>query len=243
MISEIAEKIASGATVTVLTGAGVSAPSGVPTFRGEDGLWKNFRAEDLATAEAFEQDPEMVWEWYNWRRELIRKCEPNAAHRILAKWEKKYPNFSLITQNVDGLHKRAGSKNHILFHGSIWKMKCWDDCEESPDSWWDEKEYTDIPKCPHCGGLARPGVVWFGESIDRTVLNDSFEKTKCELFFSIGTSSLVFPAASLIHEAHMRGAQTVEINLEECAASSEVDLHLKGSADEVLEEIDRAIGE
>lgn len=226
-----------------MTGAGVSAASGVPTFRGPDGLWKNFRPESLATADAFQRDPKLVWEWYDWRRQLLATKEPNRAHEILAAWSHRYPNFRLITQNVDGLHERAGSRNVIRFHGSIWEVLCWNNCRTSPKRWWDDTApFPDIPpKCPHCNGLIRPGVVWFGEGIDPDVLRHATQALDCDVFFTIGTSSLVYPAASLVHEAKQRGAYTVEVNIESTPASGLLDLPLEGPAEDVLDQIERLI--
>jgi NAD-dependent deacetylase len=236
MLEQLAARMKPDARITVLTGAGVSAASGVPTFRGPEGLWKNFRPESLATVEAFRQDPRLVWEWYDWRRQILSTKKPNRAHEVLASWSRRYPNFTLITQNVDGLHERAGTQNVIRFHGSIWEVSCWNDCRQLRSRWWDETvPYPRIPpKCPHCAGLIRPGVVWFGEAIDPEVLRRSAEAVECDIFFTIGTSSLVYPAASLVHEAKRRGAYTVEMNLEPTPASSTLDLALQGPAEDLL---------
>jgi NAD-dependent deacetylase len=229
--------------ITVLTGAGVSAASGVPTFRGPDGLWRNFRPESLATPEAFRRDPKLVWEWYDWRRQILSTKKPNRAHEVLAGWSRRYPRFTLITQNVDGLHERAGTQNLIRFHGSIWEVLCWSGCSGSPDRWWDETvPFPSIPPpCPHCGGIIRPGVVWFGEGIDPNVMSRSIDALDCDLFFTIGTSSLVYPAASLVHEAKSRGAYTVEMNVESTDASALLDLALQGPAEELLDELERRL--
>ena len=235
-LSALSERLTPDARITVMTGAGVSAASGVPTFRGPDGLWKNFRPESLATAEAFQRDPKLVWEWYDWRRQVLSTKTPNRAHEVLAAWSKRHPNFKLITQNVDGLHERAGTGNLIRFHGSIWEVQCWNKCGSSPARWWDETiPFPEIPpKCPHCDGLIRPGVVWFGEGIDPDVLRRSADALDCDIFFTIGTSSLVYPAAALMHEAKGRGAYTVEINLESTPSSKSADLALQGPAEEIL---------
>jgi NAD-dependent deacetylase len=227
-----------------MTGAGVSAASGVPTFRGADGLWKQFKPESLATAEAFERDPKLVWEWYDWRRQKIAACEPNAAHHVLAKWSTHFPNFNLITQNVDGLHERAGTANAIRLHGSIWEVLCWDRCAQSPARWRDDTApYAKIPpECPHCGGLIRPGVVWFGEALDPDVVDRAAAATDCDIFFTIGTSSVVYPAAGLVDQARRNGAFTVEINLEATPASGAVDLTLRGPAETILVEIEDRLG-
>jgi NAD-dependent deacetylase len=236
MLEQLAARMKPHSRITVLTGAGVSAASGVPTFRGPNGLWKNFRPESLATAEAFQRDPRLVWEWYDWRRQVLSTKQPNRAHEVLAAWSKRYENFALITQNVDGLHERSGAQNVIRFHGSIWEVSCWDNCGQAPARWWDETvPYPRIPPaCPHCGGLIRPGVVWFGEGIDQEVLRRSSAALDCDIFFTIGTSSLVYPAASLVHEAKRRGAFTVEMNIEPTPASAELDLALEGPAEELL---------
>jgi len=239
-MAALAARLKPDTRITVLTGAGVSAASGVPTFRGPDGLWKTFRPESLATPEAFQRDPKLVWEWYDWRRQVLSTKKPNRAHEILAAWSKRFPNFTLITQNVDGLHERAGSNNVIRFHGSIWEVLCWNNCGAAPARWWDETvPFSRIPPaCPHCGGLIRPGVVWFGEGIDPDVLRRSVEALDCEVFFTIGTSSLVYPAASLVHEAKRRGAYTVEMNVEATPSSGSLDLALQGPAEELLHQVE-----
>ena len=157
-----------GGPVTVLTGAGVSAASGVPTFRGPDGLWKRHRPEQLATPEAFARDPALVWEWYAWRRDRVAACRRTARTMSLRTGVAGTVPSTLITQNVDGLHERAGTREVIRFHGSIWELRCWTGCRGAPERWWDEpRTLPDLPpRCPQCGGLARPGVVWFGEAID-----------------------------------------------------------------------------
>ena len=236
----VASHLKAGARITVLTGAGVSAASGIPTFRGPDGLWNNFRPETLATAEAFRRDPRLVWEWYDWRRQVIATKQPNGAHDVLSRWSRRFPGFTLITQNVDGLHERAGTENVVRFHGSIWEVCCWDRCKSSPSRW--RNDLAPLPQippeCPHCGGLIRPGVVWFGEGIDAEVVQRSTEALNCDVFLTIGTSSLVYPAAGLLAEAKARGAFTVEMNLEQTPASSLVDIALKGKADELLMALD-----
>ena len=223
---------------TVLTGAGVSAASGIGTFRGSDGLWKNFRAEDLATPEAFARDPHRVWEWYDWRRQKIAAARPNRAHEVLASWSRRQAAFRLITQNVDGLHERAGTEHVTRFHGSIWDIRCSKRCGGSGSSWVDTRApLPELPvRCPDCGGLARPGVVWFEEPIDPEVLRQAQEALDCDVCLVVGTSSVVYPAAALALEARQRGAWTVEINPEPGAA--DVDLAIVGKAEEVLPEID-----
>ena len=226
-----------------MTGAGVSAASGVPTFRGEDGLWSNFRVEDLATAEAFARDPRPVWEWYEWRRNTIAACAPNRAHEVLAQWSRRYPTFNLITQNVDGLHERAETRNVVRFHGSIWEISCWERCSASPARWQDETApFPSLPpRCPYCGGLARPGVVWFGEAIDAEVLERSLAALECDVCLVVGTSGIVYPAAGLADEARRRGAFTVEVNPEPTDATRRFDLAIPGRAEVVLDELERML--
>ena len=201
----------------------MSAASGVPTFRGAGGLWKNRQAQQLATPEAFRQDPALVWEWYAWRRQVIAGCQPNAAHRTIGRWSKR-PGFTLVTQNVDGLHERSGTRNVIRYHGSIWSMKCSGACGESD---WDDLRvplHPCPPTCPSCGALARPGVVWFGEAIPPAAARAAQAATACDVFLSIGTSAVVYPAAGEFAEARSRGAFTVEINPDTTAAAVDVAL-------------------
>jgi len=235
---ELISRLRAARTLVVVTGSGVSAASGVPTFRGDEGLWRTFRAEDLATPEAFAHDPQTVWEWYDWRRATIARCTPNAAHEILAKWSTR-PGFTLITQNVDGLHERAGTQNLIRFHGSLWDLRCAAEC--GAPAWEDRRVPIDPlpPACPSCGGLARPGTVWFGETIDPDVLERSSQAAEgAELFLSVGTSSLVYPAAALMHLARRSGAFIVEINPGATGASHTVDLPIAAPAEAALPMLD-----
>jgi NAD-dependent deacetylase len=238
---ELVTRLRAARAVVVVTGAGVSAASGVPTFRGKDGLWRNFRSEDLSTPEAFAHDPRTVWEWYDWRRSTIAGCKPNAAHDVLAKWSAR-PGFTLITQNVDGLHERAGTANVIRFHGSIWELRCAAEC--GAPAWEDRTSPLPSlpPTCPSCGGLARPGVVWFGETIDPDVLERSSVAAEgAEVFLSIGTSAQVYPAAGLVHLAKRAGAFTVEINPGASDASHTVDLPIAAPAEDALPMLDARV--
>ena len=217
--------------ITVLTGAGVSAASGVPTFRGAGGLWRNRQAQQLATPDAFEHDPALVWEWYAWRRQVISACAPNAAHDVIAQWSRR-PRVTLVTQNVDGLHERAGTRGVIRYHGSIWLLKCSAGCG-APD--WEDLRVPLAPlppRCPRCTALARPGVVWFGEPIPPAALRAADAATACDVFLSVGTSSVVYPAAGLIAAAKARGALTVEINPEPTGA--DVDIAIPLPAEDAL---------
>ena len=230
-LGELRERLHAAKRVTALTGAGISAASGVPTFRGPDGLWRNYRPEDLATPQAFRRDPLLVWQWYDWRRTLMSRCRPNAAHETLAQWSRR-EGFTVITQNVDGLHELAGTSNVIRFHGSIWHLRC-----ASCASEWEDRAapLSELPPtCARCGGIARPGVVWFGEAIDPAILTRCESTLSCDLFLSIGTSSVVYPAAGLIHAARRSGAFTVEINPASTEATGDVDLVIAMPAEDAL---------
>lgn len=221
-------------SVAVLTGAGISAESGVPTFRGEGGLWRSFRAEDLATPHAFQRDPRLVWEWYDWRRGLIGHCQPNAAHFALVEMEPHFDEFVLVTQNVDGLHRLAGSRNVVELHGNIWGLRCTAGCG-SP---WEDRtvHLPEIPPhCPRCGALARPDVVWFGEALPGDALDVAFATVqRCQVMLVIGTSALVHPAASLPLVALQRGAYVVEINPQPTPLSDAVDEAIREPAADAL---------
>lgn len=232
------------ARIAVLTGAGVSAASGVPTFRGPGGLWRNVRPEDLATPDAFARDPRLVWEWYDWRRQRVAACEPNPAHHVLAAWSRRFPGFTLITQNVDGLHERAGTARVLRMHGSIWDVGCWHACASAPHRWRDDTvPFTTLPPpCPHCGGPLRPGVVWFGEALDGDVLARCVEAAAtADVFLTIGTSSVVYPAAGLLEVARGRGAITVEINPDDTPSSAGIDVRLAERAEVALPAIEAAL--
>ena len=227
--------LAESERVAVLTGAGISAESGVPTFRGEDGLWQGFRATDLATPQAFARDPKLVWNFYNWRRELLAPLQPNPAHEALIHLEEKIPQFSLITQNIDDLHHRAGSKNLVELHGNIWMVRC-TQCHVVSRN--EEVLLPELPACKECDGLLRPHVVWFGEQLDPTILDKAVAAIRsCDTMLVIGTSALVQPAASLAIVAKEQGARVVEINLESTPYSHKLDLALRGKAGEILPQV------
>lgn len=228
----VKERLAEAQAITVLTGAGISADSGVPTFRGADGLWRNFRAEDLATPEAFARDPHLVWEWYNWRRELIATKHPNAAHQAVGELERRYEQFWLITQNVDGLHRAAGSRKLSEIHGNIWMVRC-TACGFIEDN--RDVPITIHPTCQHCNGLLRPHIVWFGESLSPEDLTRCASVLKtCDVLLVIGTSGVVYPAAGFASIAKEAGAYVVEINLDTTPQSDLVDLSLQGRAKDVV---------
>jgi NAD-dependent deacetylase len=238
-VAALARRLAQAKRITITTGAGVSTASGIPTFRGPGGLWKSFRPEDLATPGAFARDPALVWEWYDWRRGLIAAARPNAAHEVIAQWTRERPATTLITQNVDGLHERAGSADVIRLHGSIWMLRCWAGCDPGRRGWIDESVPLAPcpPRCPHCHALARPGVVWFGEALDIEILSRASAACDCDLFLAVGTSAVVYPAAGLLHLARQHGAFTVEINPDSTEASTAVDLALRGKAEEILPQL------
>jgi NAD-dependent protein deacetylase/lipoamidase len=237
-IENAARRLSAARRVTVLTGAGVSAASGIPTFRGAAGLWRKFRPEDLATPQAFARDPRLSWEWYDWRRGIVAGCLPNRAHDVLAGWSRRLAGFELVTQNVDGLHERAGTDHVTRLHGSIWTLRCWQQCGTPP--WVDLRVPLDPlpPRCPACDGLARPGVVWFGESLDAADLSRADAACHCDVLFVVGTSSVVYPAAGLSNVARARGAFVIEINPEATPLSSAADLHVTATAEEALHDID-----
>jgi NAD-dependent deacetylase len=225
--------LAAARKLTILTGAGISADSGVPTFRGADGLWRNFRPENLATPEAFERDPRLVWEWYNWRRELIATKQPNPAHHTVATLEQRWADrMWLITQNVDGLHRAAGSQRLSEIHGNIWKVRCTGCGVVSENR---EIPLPPLPACRLCQALLRPHIVWFGESLweeDLRCCNEALRD--CDLFLVIGTSGIVYPAAGFASVAKESGALVIEINLDDTPQSDLVDLSLQGRAKDLL---------
>jgi len=217
--------------LAVLTGAGISAESGIPTFRGAGGLWKEYKPEDLATPEAFARDPRLVWEWYDWRRGLIAKAAPNAAHRALVTLERLKPRFTLITQNVDGLHDLAGSGKILKLHGDIWRMRCTECGANFPNR---RVPLGKLPPHCACGGLARPGVVWFGEPLPEGMMQEAeHAASAAQVFLAIGTSATVYPAAGLIPFAKKAGAKVIEINPEP-GARDLADCVLEGPAGEWL---------
>ncbi len=230
---ELLTRLRTCARVAVLTGAGISAESGVPTFRdAQDGLWARFNPQDLATADAFRRNPALVWDWYAYRRNLVSAARPNAGHRALAALEKRFPHFTLITQNIDSLHQEAGSCNVIELHGNIRRVRCFD-CGAPAETWQEDADRP--PRCETCGGLLRPAVVWFGEALPRRALEKALQAARsAQVFFSIGTSGLVEPAASLPFVARSAGALVVEINLERTPLSDAADYAFHGKAGEIL---------
>ncbi|MFO0983528.1 MAG: NAD-dependent deacylase [Planctomycetota bacterium] len=237
--SDLVENLRRAHHVAVLTGSGISAESGVPTFRdAQTGLWARFQPEELATAQAFRRDPKLVWEWYAWRRELVARASPNAGHLALVSMQARVPVFTLITQNVDGLHQRAGSHGVIELHGSLARNRCFNE-GVVVDSW--QETGAIPPRCPRCGGSLRPDVVWFGEALPAGALETGLHAVRtCDLLLTIGTSAMVQPAAALPYEALMRGIAVAEINLGETPLSTEATFALHGKAGEILPELVRA---
>ena len=227
-MSVAAKRLREARRVLVLTGAGISAESGVPTFRGPGGLWRQYRPEDLATPEAFARDPVLVWEWYAWRRELIAPLAPNAAHRALAALEERTPELLLATQNVDGLHALAGSRRLVELHGTIWRLRCLG-CSEAT-----EDRRVPLPTLPPrcaCGALLRPDVVWFGEALPDAAIAQAFLAARqAEVVLVVGTSSLVYPAAALPQVARAAGAFVIEVNPEPTPLTAHADVSLRGTA-------------
>jgi NAD-dependent deacetylase len=230
----VLDRLRSAERIVALTGAGISAESGVPTFRdAQTGLWAKYRAEELATPEAFLLSPRLVWDWYAWRRSLTQKAEPNAGHIALAQLAELVPSFTLITQNVDSLHQRAGSHEVVELHGNIDTTLCFQERRVVTDA-----EFVDDgvnpPRCP-CGALLRPGVVWFGESLPRAALERAERAAaSADVLLSIGTSSLVHPAASLPERAQRQGALLIEVNPHPTPLTPQVDVALSGPAGQLL---------
>jgi NAD-dependent deacetylase len=230
--ADLIDELKTARHVVVLTGAGISAESGVPTFReAQTGLWANYNPQELATPEAFKHNPKLVWDWYTWRRELAANAQPNPGHLALARMEALVPNLTVITQNVDSLHQRAGSRTVIELHGNINRIIC--SRERTVVTEWAETDA--VPVCPDCGALLRPDVIWFGENLPTDALAVAYHAAgDCDIFLSVGTSALVQPAASLPVRAIEQSIMTIEINLNPTPLTSYVDYHLAGPSGEVL---------
>ncbi|MFX0078200.1 MAG: NAD-dependent protein deacylase [Candidatus Hermodarchaeota archaeon] len=218
-----------------LTGAGISKESNVPTFRGKDGLWGQYNAMDLATPQALAQNPKLVWEWYTWRQDLISKCQPNPAHFTLAEWEKRGILKAVITQNVDGLHRQAGSGKVLEVHGDIWRVKCTACSYRTRLS----KPAIGIPTCPDCGANLRPDVVWFGEGLPSTIMDEVFSHLeRADAIIVIGTSALIQPSASFPLIVKRHGGAILEVNIEATPLTPIADIHLNGKAGRILSQLD-----
>ena len=245
MLPAVADAVRAARSVVALTGAGISAESGVPTFRGEEGLWRSFRPEDLATADAFARDPSLVWSWYRWRRQIIAGVRPNPGHVALARLEARLPRFTVLTQNVDGLHGLAGSVSVVKLHGNIWRARCTVEpgriVDERPSDPSCSPDSHELPRCG-CGALLRPDIVWFGETLDAKVLAQATEAVRtCDVLLIVGTSGLVYPVAALPEAARHAGATLVEINVARTPLTVIMDHVLRGPAGVVLPALDAAV--
>jgi len=231
--SHLLERLRAAKSVVALTGAGISAESGVPTFRdAQTGLWARYSPEDLATPQAFHRNPRVVWEWYRWRRQLVLEAEPGSGHAALVELSRRFDNFCLITQNVDGLHQRAGSTGVIELHGNLFRNLC---AREGNEVELDPDDQTTPPRCPQCGGPVRPGVVWFGEALSPSLLESASRAcSKADVLLVVGTSGMVHPAASLPAMAKSAGAFVVEINPDPTPLSGLMDLSLREKAGSAL---------
>ncbi len=230
-IEEAARKMAACRSIVVLTGAGISHESGIPTFRGaQDGLWAKYDPYRLATRDGFRADPRLVWEWYTYRRGLVEKAGPNPGHHALVRLERLVEEFSIITQNIDGLHRRAGSSSVVELHGNINRNRCFE--EDIPVEEWDDSSIP--PRCA-CGSYIRPDVVWFGESLPQEVMSRALSCCEsCDVVMVVGTSVLVQPAASLPFIALERGAWVMEVNTDPTPLSKRADLVMPGKSGEIL---------
>jgi len=245
-IQQAADYLKKAQNIVILTGAGVSKESGVPTFRDAlDGLWARYDPEDLATPSAFQANPKLVWDWYEYRRELVRAARPNPGHFALAKLQKQHPSLTIITQNVDDLHEQAGSTDVIHLHGKIARSKCFYHCQGEPT-------YVDVsqiefdegpPACPHCGRWVRPDVVWFGEMLPQDEISTAFTASQhADVALVVGTSGLVTPAATLPTIAKQAGAAIIEVNPAESGITPIADIKLDGTSGDMLPQVLKAMG-
>lgn len=236
---EAARVLRGARRVVAFTGAGVSAESGVPTFRGTGGLWEGHRVEQVATPEAFAADPLLVWRFYEQRRINLHRCRPNPAHEVLARWQERFSSFVLTTQNVDGLHEDAGSREVLHLHGSIWRVRCLVCGAEREDR---TAPFPSLPPRCSCGGLLRPAVVWFGEALPIEVLETSMTACeRCDVLLVVGTSAVVYPAAGLVEVAAWAGATVIEVNPQPSALASLAQVALRGPAGVLLPQLEAAL--
>jgi len=239
-LEEARRWLAGAERVAVLTGAGISHESGIPVFRGPSGLWRQYRPEELATPEAFARDPRLVWEWYDWRRSVVAGAEPNPGHYALVELERRTPDFTLITQNVDGLHDRAGSHRLLKLHGDLWTLRCVGCSAETVNRTVPLPEMP--PRCS-CGGLLRPGVVWFGETLPVDALQQALlAAERAQVCLVVGTSAVVQPAASLPLLARRAGARVIEVNAESTPLSPLAEASFLGPAGVLLPQLVETTG-
>jgi NAD-dependent deacetylase len=239
---ELRARFLAARRVAALTGAGISAESGVPTFRGGGGTaiweWRGRPVSELSSAELLAADPKLVWEWFDYRRGLVKNVRPNPGHAALAKWAARFEAFTLVTQNIDGLHAAAGSKRPLELHGNLWRGRCvrCGATRELP-----ETPLREMPPRCACGAPLRPDVVLFGEMLPEGVYAEALEAaSRCDLFFVVGTSAVVYPAAYLPMEARSAGAYVIEVNPEETELTGRVEATVLGKAGEILPEFERA---
>lgn len=230
---ELIDRLERATKILFFSGAGISAESGIATFRGEEGLWKKFKAEELANFSAFMKNPDLVWEWYQYRRKIVDSAKPNPGHLAIAQFENYYDDVTVVTQNIDNLHRRAGSKNIYELHGNIEKNFCVE-CKERYD-FIKFEDTGEVPHCSKCNGLIRPDVVWFGEMLPQQTFTEAEDKAKkCEICFITGTSGIVYPAAYIPLTAKEYGAYLVEINVEYTDMSYNCDCTLIGKSGKIL---------
>ncbi len=245
-IERAAGMLAQASLLVVLTGAGVSKESGIPTFReAQTGLWSQYDPQQLATQQAFRRNPQLVWDWYQFRRRLVADAQPNPGHRALAELERLVPQVLVLTQNVDGLHQAAGSTAVVELHGNIGLTKCFANCQGDPTPV-DEANWVDRdaspPRCPHCGAMLRPDVVWFGESLPTQAINRALRASaECDLLLVVGTSGVVYPAAALPQLAKEAGNTVIEVNPEPSGITLLADLFLQGPGGRVLPQLLQAL--
>ncbi|WP_297062965.1 NAD-dependent protein deacetylase [Thermococcus sp.] len=242
MLSHAAKILARSRFAIAFTGAGISAESGVPTFRGFNGLWKRYRPEELATPEAFQMNPNLVWEFYRWRMKKILEAKPNPAHYSLAELERLGIIKAVITQNVDDLHREAGTRNLVELHGNIFRVKCTScDYRENLKEGGRVNEFVEsreLPKCPRCGSPLRPDVVWFGEALPKDALEKAFNLAeRADVVLVIGTSGVVYPAAYIPYIVKEHGGRVIEVNVERSGITPIADVFLRGKAGEILPKI------
>jgi NAD-dependent deacetylase len=241
-LERAARILRSARRVAVLTGAGISAESGLGTFRGAGGLWEGHRVEDVATPSAFRRNPELVWRFYNMRRAALARVQPNAGHHALVALERRHgpEAFALVTQNVDGLHQEAGNRSVLEIHGTLRHTRC-TGCHSIADR--GTEPLAEMPACAGCGGLLRPNVVWFEEPLPHVVWKQAEDAVaECDCFLVVGTSAVVYPAAGLIDLARREGATVVEVNVTPSQASSRVDVLLLGPSGSLLPELIKRLG-
>lgn len=244
-LSDAVQLLTNARRPAILSGAGVSKESGIPTFReAQTGLWAQYDPQELATPQAFRDDPALVWRWYRFRRDLISQAQPNAGHLALAELERTFPRLVILTQNVDGLHQTAGSSDVVELHGNIWRARCFAACQPHAAPVVAVDAMADpLPHCPYCGGLMRPDVVWFGEPLPAAALQRAYQvSSECDLMLVVGTSGVVFPAALLPAVARDAGARVIEVNPAPSEITLLTDLFLQGPAGVILPELVSRVG-